>query len=1352
MTPARSAVFQICLVLFLISTTALAQNTIRVPADQPTIQAAINAAATGDTVLVAPGIYVEHINFNGKAITLTSSDGAASTIIDGGGVGTVVTFNQNETAGASLNGFTIRNGHAIFGAGINITAASPAITNNMITGNSGIDGIGIYLRDSSSLIQGNTVTGNLENMGSGGGGGGGIHITGSSGVTSNAIVSGNVVTNNHVNNGGAGGGILVDFYASALIQNNYIAGNSAYNGGGGISAQSNVAVIIAGNVITNNSSGSGGDGGGLYDQNSGLLLLLNNTLYGDISTYYGTSEIATSQFYTLNSTFKNNIVYATSGTAIACLAMNGALTATNNIVYSVSPGTNGNCPAFVDSNGNIVAEPDMLNPSGGEFHLRDSSPAIDAGATDTNLPSTDQSGAARVLDGNNDGTAVVDIGAFEFVPGRPPAGYAALAPLGATFPITAVGSSAGPINFTLLNNGNAALTVSSIAANSAFRQTNNCPAVLPVKATCLVQVTFTPTADGNFSGTLSIATDAANGTITALLSGVGIIAPSVTLGVTNIDFGSEYVGNATSRIVSITNTGASPLTITNITIGRPFSISGNCLAPLQPNSSCTISVNFAPTQTGTFNDVVRLYDNAIDSPQTVTVTGTGVTPPPLISYSPGSLNFPSQPVGTSSGPQTVTLTNNLSPSLKIVSISAFTPFTQTNTCPTSLPLAASCTITISYSPTARGTDSSRILVQYNAGGGIDFSYIPVSGTGIASGIGISPAALSFGSVDVGASTSGTLTLSNTGDAALSIYAIQSTSSNFVQTNDCGSTVAPGASCSINVTFTPSAVQQYSGTLIITSNANTGHDTQYVSLSGTGRIVAISISPSSIDFGQQLVGVTSTPQMVFISNTGSIDVDINTISLVGADFQQTNTCPAKLAPIQGCTFNITFTPSSLGTRNGSLTIMHTAPGSPAIISLFGTGLAPVASLSTTALTFTTQRVGTASPSQIVTLSNTGNAALTISSIAIVGTSAFVQSQNCPSMLGAGSSCAITVRFRPLQTGTFSGTLVVTDDSDRVSGNTQSVLLTGTGGASTATVSPASLTFAATKVGTSTAPVAVTITNSGTMSLNFTSVGITGDFSQSNNCGSSVAPGASCIVSVLFTPIATGSRTGTLTIDSDAQNGAVQTVSLSGTGAAPLASITPGTLTFATIPVGTQTNGIPVTLTNVGDATMDITSIATTGDFLQSNNCSTMLPIGSGCVIYVWFVPTAAGTRTGLLTITDDAPTSPQTVSLSGSATDFNVTVSPLTVSINPNQNASYNVTVSAVNGVYNQSIPLICSGLPPGATCTINPTSLNPGSTSQTARLKIVTSNGGAPQGTYTIVVTGTAGSVVHSGTATLIVK
>ncbi len=154
-----------------------AQATIQVPANYPTIQSAINAANNGDTVLVGPGTYVENINFNSKAVTVTSSDGPVTTIIDGNHNGTVVTFNHSETAASVLSGFTIRNGFQSggFGGGISVSSASPTISSNLITGNHAAAGIGIFVNGGSSLIKNNTISNNDQT----GAGSGGREVAGS---------------------------------------------------------------------------------------------------------------------------------------------------------------------------------------------------------------------------------------------------------------------------------------------------------------------------------------------------------------------------------------------------------------------------------------------------------------------------------------------------------------------------------------------------------------------------------------------------------------------------------------------------------------------------------------------------------------------------------------------------------------------------------------------------------------------------------------------------------------------------------------------------------------------------------------------------------------------------------------------------------------------------------------------------------------------------------------------------------------------------------------------------------------------------------------------------------------------
>src|SRR5262249_26440216 len=146
---------------------------------------AINAAQSGDTVMVGPGTYTENINFKGKAITVKSAQGKSQTVIDGGAIDSVATFNMGETKDSVLRGFTLRNGRSGFdtpgfgdGGGVRIENSSPTITDNVITANTACNGLGISVRSGSPLIQRNTITANVRQGCSGGTGGGGIQVVG----------------------------------------------------------------------------------------------------------------------------------------------------------------------------------------------------------------------------------------------------------------------------------------------------------------------------------------------------------------------------------------------------------------------------------------------------------------------------------------------------------------------------------------------------------------------------------------------------------------------------------------------------------------------------------------------------------------------------------------------------------------------------------------------------------------------------------------------------------------------------------------------------------------------------------------------------------------------------------------------------------------------------------------------------------------------------------------------------------------------------------------------------------------------------------------------------------------------
>ena len=270
-----------------------------------------------------------------------------------------------------------------------------------------------------------------------------------------------------------------------------------------------------------------------------------------------------------------------------------------------------------------------------------------------------------------------------------------------------------------------------------------------------------------------------------------------------------------------------------------------------------------------------------------------------------------------------------------------------------------------------------------------------------------------------------------------------------------------------------------------------------------------------------------------------------------DFAQTNNCGSSVAAGGSCTVAVTFTPTATGTRTFSLTITdnsNAVAGSKQTVSLTGTGTAPLAGVTPTALTFSALAVNSTSSPQAVQLYNSEMATLSVASITISGN--FAQTNNCGTTVAGGGSCTIEVTFTPLTGGTLTGTLTITDNSNDVTGSTQTVSLTGTGTGTAPVdgVSPTTLTFAALQVNSTSSPQAVTLANTGNAALAVASINASGDFAQTNSCGSSVIAGGSGTVAVTFTPTATGTRTGTLTItdNSNGVAGSTQTVSLTGTG--------------------------------------------------------------------------------------------------------------------------------------------------------------------------------------------------------------
>jgi hypothetical protein len=225
------------------------------------------------------------------------------------------------------------------------------------------------------------------------------------------------------------------------------------------------------------------------------------------------------------------------------------------------------------------------------------------------------------------------------------------------------------------------------------------------------------------------------------------------------------------------------------------------------------------------------------------------------------------------------------------------------------------------------------------------------------------------------------------------------------------------------------------------------------------VQGVVLSPTSLNFGSQTVGVTSAPQSVMLVNSGSAVLTISSIGITGAnkgEFSQTNNCPGSLIANGSCTINVTFTPTALGNASAAVSVTDSAGGSPQSVSLTGSGYGAAVSLSPSSVTFPSQYVGTSGLPQTVTVTNTGTAALTITNVN-TSVADFGTLSNCTNTVQPGTNCTIGVFFDPAASGTRTGNLLITDNA---SGSPQTLTLTGTGqdfsmaasGSSTATVSP------------------------------------------------------------------------------------------------------------------------------------------------------------------------------------------------------------------------------------------------------------------------------------------------------------
>lgn len=815
-------------------------------------------------------------------------------------------------------------------------------------------------------------------------------------------------------------------------------------------------------------------------------------------------------------------------------------------------------------------------------------------------------------------------------------------------------------SLTVTNTGTATVNVSQATlTGAAFSVVSGNPSgALQVGQSVTVQVQFAPTGSGSTSGTITVISDASNSPLTISLTGTGAEA-GLSVSPATWNFGNVTVNQKVSQNVKLTNTGNSNVVINMANVsGNAFGISGLALPmTLSAGQAVTFSTQFAPTATGAASGSISFTDNAPNSPQTLTMSGTGVATSSTLGASPANVSFGNVVVGSNSQ-QTVTLTNTGNASATISSLVATgNGFSVTGlAAPLTIGANQSASFTAQFAPTTTGAASGSITVSSTANNST--LSIPVSGSGTQGSLTANPLTVGFGNVNVGTSGTSSITLTNSGSASISISQASASGTGFsINGIATPMTLGAGQSASFTAKFSPTAAGNAVGSVSIASNSPNSPLVIGLTGAGVASLPQITVNPTNITFGSEPVG-SSVSQTVSVSNPGNAALTITQLAASGSGYSVNGPAtPMTINPGSSASFSATFAPTSAGSATGTISVVSNAAGSPATITMSGTGTASQLGASPSAVTFGSVLTGSTG-SQTVTLTNSGSASLTISQVSASGAGFSISGIAAPLTINAGQAATFTAQFAPTTTGNATGTVTVVSNAPN---SPLTIALTGTGTQPQIAATPSTAAFGNVSTGTSNTQT-ITVSNGGSASLTISSVSVTGaGFNISGiSAPLTIAAGKNTTFNAVFAPTTSGAASGSITLVNNSPNPSIS-IPLSGTGvtSTKVLGLSTTSLSFGSVNVGSS-NSLSVALTNNGNANVTISSLGVPNASFTASGVSAgeVLTPNQSVTVTVQFAPSAAGAVSGTVTISSDATNSPASITVSGTG----VAATPHTVAL------------------------------------------------------------------------------------------
>jgi len=748
-------------------------------------------------------------------------------------------------------------------------------------------------------------------------------------------------------------------------------------------------------------------------------------------------------------------------------------------------------------------------------------------------------------------------------------GALAISPSTQDFGMVTQGGNSATTAFTVTNSGGTLTSALAVSLGGAdmtqFQVTaDGCNGqTLAGSATCQITARFSPTSPGAKTASLTV-TATMGGTTVASITGTGLAPGALTITPTEHDFGSVLQGTPSATIdFLVTNTGGSASGTLTTSLSGPnaadFMMTANtCMNnTLAASATCTITARLTPSAPGPRTASLTVSATPGGN-ATASLSGAGLGPANL-TILPATHDFGGVVTGQSAA-QTFTVTNNGG----VASAAATSTLSGADsgqfsilgdTCGAAIPPAGTCRVTVGFAPTTTGSKVARLNVSASPGG---TAMSDLMGSGVAPGnLSINPSSHDYGSIVQGGMTATfAYVVTNTGGADTGMLAVTLPGSDFTRTTDgCnGQVLTSGANCTISVRFNPGTPGPKSVNMQVSA---TPGGIASANLTGTGLAQAsLSILPLSFTYPDTTVNATSVTSFT-VSNNGGVASGTLATTLAGMNANQfmitTNTCAGNTLPALGtCSVQVLFAPTSTGSKVGSLNVMG-SPGGLAAAGLSGSGISAAAlsvtpnpsgwggvPLGTTADRTLTVSNGGQSMSGTLALSLGGLNAADWSILAPTGT-------DCVSgntALLPSATCTVRLRFNPGATGARSAQLNVAASP----GGPGSASLTGTGQQAVLGGLPGALAYGTIEVTVASSSQAFVVTNNGDAISGVPTVtsggSHPGDFSNTNNCGSALMPGASCTVNITFRPTAGGLRSATFTVA--ASPGGSSMVTVTGTG--------------------------------------------------------------------------------------------------------------------------------------------------------------------------------------------------------------